>query len=248
MLSRVMTVIAWLPFLLLAGTAHAVGLKPYEAVYESKLGGLKIRAKRQLEISDTGILVSIDARRWMFGVHESSQIVWHDTRNLRPVRYIHKRKGLGHAHDKNLVFEPDSDRVTNLLKPEAPPLGISPRTHDKLSYQIQMRLDLMRNPDLDLVEYEVTNGIRNRTYRFRRLGDEVLSTPLGRLNTVKFQREDDDDESVVYVWMARDWDYLLVRVDQRKKPGGKLESLVLNRATIGGRKVTGLQPGLLGSL
>jgi len=220
--------------------AQAAGLRPYQAVYESKLRGFNVHIKRRLEIDDTGITVRIDARRFMYAIHERSQMSYVGESVLRSLSFMHDGKGFGNEHDKNLVFDWSNHTVRDLLAPEREPLAVADPCYDKLGYQTQIRLDLMRNPELQKVEYEVSNSIRNRVYTIVRMGAEVLETPLGKLDTIKFKRVGNEQDRELFMWFAPAWDYLLVRMDQTKKPGGKVQQLIIKSGRIEGQPITGL--------
>lgn len=228
---------------LMLSSAHgalATGLLPYDAVYENKRKGFNVLIKRRLQVQDGGVTVTADAKSLWVRVHESSTMIYRGESLLYTTRYLHERHGVSHDHDMDLNFNWDDGTVTDLLEPDGKPLAVDTPTYGKLGYQTQLRLDLMRDPDLQHIEYAVTNGFRNRIYCFDRRSDEVLKTPIGKLNTIKFERSGDDDERQVFFWVATDWDYLLVRLDQTKAPGEKTERIVLKRAKIDGKTVTGL--------
>jgi hypothetical protein len=72
------------------------------------------------------------------------------------------------------------------------------------------------------------------------IADEVLQTPLGRLNTVKLERvRAASDDRVTAIWLARDWDLLLVRIDQVSASGLSIK-LELEHAIVGEDEVTAL--------
>lgn len=219
----------------------AAGLQPYEAVYESDLKGFNVHVKRSLELTERGVTVSIDARRFMFGLHEESRMSYVSDTVLRSNSYVHNRKGFGSEHDKDLRFNWDDDTVIDLLRPKMEPLKVEDPCYDKLGYQTQIRLDLMQNPDFERKQYFVSNSIRNRVYTIERMGAEVLDTPIGKFNTIKLKRVGTTEDREVIVWAATDWDYLLIRMDQAKKPGGKMQTMVLKSATIDGKPVTPLE-------
>jgi len=228
---------------LVLGCSHdalASELQPYEAVYKTSANGFKVNVKRLLEVDGSMITISNSAKRFFFGMRESSVLQLQDDGQLAAITHKHKRRGVSHKHDKELVFDWQENTVQDLLKPERAPLTVENPTYDKLSYQTRMRLDLIRDPDLRYCEYSVTNGVVNRLYSFERLGEEILKTPLGDLRTIKFKREGGDDDRQVSVWVAPDWDYILVRIDQTKEQGGKTERLLLKSAKIAGTKVVGL--------
>ncbi|NOX70515.1 MAG: DUF3108 domain-containing protein [Gammaproteobacteria bacterium] len=236
----------WVNTLLLVSTlvcsqaVLASELQPYEAVYKTSASGFKVNVKRLLEVDGSRITISNSAKRFFFSMRESSVLKLHDDGHLSALTHEHKRRGTGRKHDKELVFDWRDNTVQDLLKPERSPLAVENPTYDKLSYQTRMRLDLIRNPDLHHREYRVTNGVRNRVYSFERLGEEILETPLGDLRTIKFKREGGDDDRKVSVWVAPDWDYILVRIDQTKEQGGKTERMLLKSARIAGKQVVGL--------
>lgn len=226
--------------LFFAQVVSATDLQPYEAVYLTKARGFKVHLKRRLQIQDSKITLTVDAKRFWFGMHESSELIDHGDGQLCTVKYVHDRSGSGNEHDKDLVFNWTNNTVHDLLHPERAPLSVEFPSYDKLGFQVQMRLDMLLRPDEPEYKYTVSNAIRNRQYTFTRIGEEVLKTPLGKLRTAKFQRTGDDDERVVFVWVALDWQFLLARIDETKKPGGKTVRLELEKATIAGKPVTGL--------
>ena len=78
-------------------------------------------------------------------------------------------------------------------------------------------------------------------HHYRIVGEEVLETNLGRLNTVRVEkvRRDSDSRSTV-IWLATDWDYLLVGLEQINGSGRTVE-LFLLRATVDGEVVSPLR-------
>lgn len=230
-------------FVMMLCCTHSIfasDLQPYEAVYESKLKGMNVHVKRRLQIQDSTFTLSVDAKKFFFAIHELSVLSYQADGQFSQVEYTQKRRGLSHEHDKTLVFNWTDNTVVDLLKPDRAPLSVENSTYDKLGYQTQMRLDMIRDPGVQQLAYTATNGVRNRVYTFDCLGEELLDTPLGKLRTIKFMRTGDDDNREVFIWVAPDWEYLLVRVDQTKEPGDKTERMVLKSAKIGGKKVVGL--------
>ena len=46
------------------------------------------------------------------------------------------------------------------------------------------------------------------------IANEVLETAIGPLNTVKLQRIREDEKRQTVMWLATDWDYLAVKLEQ----------------------------------
>ena len=72
-----------------------------------------------------------------------------------------------------------------------------------------------------------------------KIGEEVLDTPLGKLNTVKLERIRSATSSrSTIIWLAPDWQFLVARIEQ--VDGSLQMQLVLETADIGGAAVTAL--------
>ena len=111
---------------------------------------------------------------------------------------------------------------------------------DKSSYQLALQKDVATGEDS--LSYIVLDGDDLDTYDFRRLGDEVIETPLGTLNTVKVERVRDPGESQrkTTLWFAKDWGYLLVQLNQVERDG-KEYTIMLQDGQVDGKKVTGTE-------
>jgi hypothetical protein len=83
--------------------------------------------------------------------------------------------------------------------------------------------------------YTVTNGRKIKTYKFEIIGEEVLKTPLGEVKTVKVKRSRENDDLVTYAWFAKDFQYLLVRMQQEED--GSDYTIYINKASINGKVI-----------
>lgn len=67
------------------------------------------------------------------------------------------------------------------------------------------------------------------------IGFESLKTKVGTLRTVKVEQiESKRSKKKTYIWFARDYDYLLVRLKQKQKDGQTYQ-IDLTRADINGK-------------
>lgn len=112
-------------------------------------------------------------------------------------------------------------------------MDIAQRVQDKLSYQIQLQQDLL-NGKKDFA-YQIADGGRLKEYKFVTVGEELLDTPLGKVNTIKVKRSRENDERVTYAWLAKDWNYLLVRLQQEEK--GEVYTIYIHKATLNGKAI-----------
>jgi hypothetical protein len=222
-----------------AVAAALPGLKSYEAVYQSKIKGLSVKMHRKLVIAGDTMSLSMKASKLMFAINEESLMLVQDGK-LLPRRFIHKRKGLGERHNKDLIFDWEENVVRDQLKPERAPLPLVAGTQDKLSYHALFRSLLLSEPRKERYEFPVTDGKRDKLYAFDFIGEETIELPFGKVKTWKFKRDRGNSDRQTYIWFAIDWDYLLVRVDQIERKGEKPESMLLRSATLDGKKVTAL--------
>jgi len=111
---------------------------------------------------------------------------------------------------------------------------------DKLAYQLQIR-ELIKQAAETEFHFRVVDTDEIDVHHYRIVGEEVLETNLGRLNTIRVEkvRRDSDSRSTV-IWLATDWDYLLVGLEQINGSGRTVE-LILLRATVDGEVVSPLR-------
>ncbi len=89
--------------------------------------------------------------------------------------------------------------------------------------------------------YQVMDGDEIDTYDFRVLGEERVDTVVGSVDAIKVERVRDPTQSkrITILWFAKDWDYLLVRLQQVEKDGKEYQIIVksgtVNSKTVKGR-------------
>src|SRR5690606_1808911 len=135
--------------------------------------------------------------------------------HIQPILYSYERRGLGRNRDATLGFDLANNQVLNNVENRPWKMAIPDDVLDKLNYQLQVRADLLGGESV--LEYQIADGGRLKEYSFEVLGEEVIDTSAGRFNAVKVRRirEQDDDRSTTF-WMATDWDYMIVRLQQKE--------------------------------
>ena len=203
-------------------------LPPFHAYYSAKIGlSIGGEASRQLNQQDDGQwLFSQEASALFATVHESSRFE-SDSSLVIPKHYEYLRKVLGKKRHALLMFDWDTNQVTNNVQDRPWKLAIRPGTLDKLNYQLQLRLDLLNGKTK--LEYLVADGGLVKNYRFEAVGEEQIDTPLGKLKTIKVRRiRDSDDKRKTLLWFALDLDNLLVKLSQIDTKGKEF-SLVIKK-------------------
>lgn len=208
---------------------HSAGVqvKPYKAVYASEwdLGfSLSGEAVRQLQQIESGWQLSLNASAMVASLSESSKLRF-TPEGVEPQSYRYQRKVLGKKRRAELDFDWQNSLVSNPISDNPQQMKIPVGTLDKLSYQLQLRLDLINKRDK--LEYQVADGDRLKTYRFIHEGEETVETALGNFQAVKLRRDrGSDSKRETWIWFAPELNYQLVKLLQTETDG-KSYSLVI---------------------
>lgn len=210
----------------------------FSAEYEATIKGFSIQALREFKPLD-GLTheLHFEATSLLAGIEERSQFSWDNTQ-LMPLHYSYKRTVMGKKRTKELTFDKNSQYIASNDNEQAYTI---PRQHnalDNLSYQLQLQYDLLAAKTK--LHYKVADKNRLKDYQFNILGDEVINTTLGKLNTTKVSLKHNTDQRITYIWFAKDWHYLLTRFEQFEK-GKKAFVIQLTKAVVDDAPVTGLQ-------
>lgn len=195
-----------------------VRLQPFTARYSSEydLGwfSLDIDAERKLEASDDGTWqLTFEAEASAASIREKS-VFRLDGSRIHPLQYSYDAGGLITEDDQRLVFDYQDETVRDEKKQRSYSDKWQNDLQDKLTYMQQISIDLAAGNDE--LSYQVFEKHRVREYAFEILGEEQLNTKVGTLNTLKLRQKRNDNREIV-AWLAKDKDYLLVRLVDRKK-------------------------------
>ncbi|MBB5186859.1 hypothetical protein HNQ57_001122 [Zhongshania antarctica] len=215
--------------------AQTSKILPYEAEYKISSNSLTTTATRSLSKQGNNWQLSQRAKLMFIKVSEES-IIEDGAMGLRPLRYEYSNS-FSSKHDQKINFDWPRALASDkkYRKPWSAPLTAG--TFDQLSAQLQMRQALISGRfDTTMVQTVVNRG-KHKTYRVEKMGEEVIDSPVGKLNTVKLRRSREDSDSETIVWLAKDWNYLIVRLEQTDEDD--TYSLELLSATLNAKKVKG---------
>jgi len=187
-------------------------LPPYEATYTTKLRGIKIKGVRKFEeVSDTHYRISWRAKALWMRLHEWSEFEIVDGQ-VKPISYHYTRKGLGTDRPIHVSFDWDTLRASGSKGKANYEFDLVPGTLDKLSYQVQMQIDLIANPKSTAFDYRVATYSRLSTYSFKYAANENITTNLGPRETLVFKR--DKKNKQIKLWIAPRENYLPIKIEQ----------------------------------
>lgn len=221
--------------------SSAQSLQPFNASYTADWKQLPFTgtAERSLQQQADGSWdLEFKASMLVAGVSESSRFVVKEGQ-LQPLRYKYNRSGLGKPKKNRLDFNWDSHQANGSDKDGNFQVELKAGVLDKSSYQLALQTDVAQGKNT--LSYRVLDGDKLDIYDFRLLGEEIIESPLGRLNTVKVERVRDPGQNArkTTLWFAKDWGFLLVQLNQVERDG-KEYTIMLERGQVAGQQVKGL--------
>jgi hypothetical protein len=228
-------------FALLALPAvQAADLQPFSASYTADWKQLPMSgtAERSLtkNANDTWTL-SFKASMMIASLTEVSTLRV-DKGALLPQSYNFERGGLGKTKKIDMAFDWSSKVVSGTDRGDVINLPINPGVLDKSTYQLALQKDVAAGKKS--MSYQVVDGDSVDTYDFRVLGSEKVDTKAGKIDAIKVERVRDPTQNkrITVMWFAKDWDYLLVRLQQVETDGKEYNIMLLN-GTVNGNTVKG---------
>lgn len=97
-----------------------------------------------------------------------------------------------------------------------------PGTQDRISRMYQF-LFLSPNAKAKDIAFPMTNGRNLDKYQYVLAGEEQLTLPAGRFNTLHYSKQHKPDEDGTELWLAISKDHFPVRILIEESGGGKME-------------------------
>ena len=210
----------------------------YQANYSATFSGLNINAVQKLEEIEPGIYrESLAAKNFIGKIHEQSTFRVTANQQIYPTEYRYNRSVLGRDHSEVQSFDWQSSKVQYQKDGHSSDeLGLKDGYLDMITHRLQLRRDL--NAGKEVFSYAVISRGKLKQYEYKVVSEQILQTAIGPLNTVKVERVTDDEDKKISVWLASDWDYLVVKLEQSKGRDG--HHLELRDAEINNKKITPL--------
>lgn len=205
----------------------------YKAQWKGGWFPISVDAKRQLTyLEDGSAKLSFSADSAIAGLDEISHFRW-DGRTIQPLDYQYLRTGLFKEPDRNQLFNWDKKQILNGEKNTVFEGHWHDKVQDNLSYNLQASIDLIDGKTQ--FTYPVFDRKKVKDFKFQLVGFESLKTKVGTLRTVKVkQLEKNKKKNDTFIWFAKDYDYLLVRLKQEQKDGQTYQ-IDLSYADINGK-------------
>lgn len=144
-------------------------------------------------------------------VLESSTGLWSHSQII-PLHYFYNYHYFKQHRQLELLFNWRINKLVTYVNQLPWQMPIELGTQDKLSYDLQLRQDLIAGKNN--FKYSVADGGKIKTYQFKIIGTEIITTPLGTFNTIKISRLPMPEKENVTLWIAKQLDYQIVRVEK----------------------------------
>jgi len=137
---------------------------------------------------------------------------------IQPQHYLYQRSGGKKDKYLKLDFNWQSQQLHIDDKNYPWQLALEPYTLDKLVYQLALMMDLSK--DKNQYNYRIADGGKIKTYTIDFIDEETVTTPLGKIKTIKLKRlRDETSKRQTILWCAPALNFLPVKLEHTEKDG-----------------------------
>jgi hypothetical protein len=188
-------------------------LKTYSANYSANFNGMEIEANHRLEKLENGQYQETLKAKNIFGkINEQALFSISDTLDLIPQEYKYERSLVGVKRSEQQVFDWQKQELRYTKKDKMTIVPLQPGAMDIITHKLQLRRDLESGKEN--FSYPVISRGKLKQYDYKIISKNVLETAIGPLNTVLVQRIRKDRKRTTKIWLASDWGYLAVQLEQ----------------------------------
>ena len=218
----------------------------YIANYQASANGIRTTAKRSLTKLDDGTyelaneLQAVVLGQEIARLDQRSRFQFSDN-SVATENYSYTLSGIS-SDLRNITFDWNAGTALSVEDDELWTLKLETQVYDPLSHQFMMSQQLLNDRSLAYsksYEYKIVDGDEIETHLYEFVGEEILETPLGKLNTIKLERVRSTGSSrPTTIWLAPEWEFLVARIEQTD---GSLQIVLeLADAEISGKTVSAM--------
>ena len=182
--------------------AGALKIRPFEAVYETSALGMTLDLTRTLVREDDVYLLKSSGKNFLIKMDESAEFRINES-GIEGIRFDSKVRTLK-TNKRSVEFDTKKGVIKSLKRGKWTEHPLTPGILDQFSQQQQLRLTLMRSsePPSNL-QFRVVDGAKISDKSWRRLPNETLKTPLGEIDTVRYQAQHKNPKKrASEIWLA----------------------------------------------
>jgi hypothetical protein len=200
-----------------AHIAAADELRPFQAAYLWRWKGAALALSRlnfDRQHDDTWVYSSSTEPRgigFLYPMRPKLESTMRITpQGVQPLSF--HASGSGARHDADVTFNWDTGKATGTYEGSAIDIAITPGVQDDMSVQIAMISQLLSGETPEILREIDAHGIRD--YLFKRAGQETLTTPIGRVDTIIYATQRPGSKRITRYWCAPADGYIPLQVQQ----------------------------------
>lgn len=232
-------------FLLVVGSVitsvSAFELQPFETTYTAAISKVPFNGQAKYSLKQNGARWDFKTEASMLIASRSEQSIFTlDSHGIKPVGYEFRQTGIKPKHTL-ILFDWQKKFAKGHVKSKKKDVDIffdlKYKMLDQLSSQLALQMDVATGKKT--MSYPVIEDDELDTFDFKVVGNEVINTPVGKLDTVKIERvRGAQSKRKSYIWFAKDWNFTVVRLYHLEKDGQEY-IISLAKGKVNGKEIKG---------
>lgn len=191
-------------------------ISSYDLNYEAQFNGMKINAVHRFSQLENGLYEEILEAKGVLGkIKERALYAITNDYQIVASEHSYQRSLIGMKRTEKLRFDWSKSLATYTKGKKKRSIDIETGYMDSMSHKLQLRWDLAAQEEP--LTYTVISRGKLKLYTYEVVGKEVITTAIGPLNTTIIQRVEDQESKFTKVWLATDWDYVMVRFQKMER-------------------------------
>ncbi len=175
---------------------------------------LETEATETLLKTDGNWQMTLDAKASIGSATETTNLIFDQDNGWTPLDYSYTQSVLGRTKGRHFRFNWNKESLSRLHEPEQSELPMDPGTLDPLGFRLHLA-HLLQQGKAPPTQITMLSGNGLKTREMASAGEEVIETPMGSFNTLKFALLEDDPKRSFEFWLAPELDYQLVKLETR---------------------------------
>ena len=211
----------------------------YSAQYSANYNGLAIKAHHQLrQLEDGSYIEILNAKSILGKIKESAKFIIDDHQKILPYQYNYKRSLVGISRVESQVFDWPKKQLRYAKNDKIQVVNLEPGALDIVTHKLQLRHDLQEGKTI--LSYPVMARDKRKQYDYEVVASEILNTEIGPLNTTKIRRISNSNTRETVIWLATDWNFLVVQLSHTEK--GDSHQLKIIQGRVNEHDILPLEP------
>lgn len=208
---------------------NPLALEEHNLKYTSSYNGINLETTRSLK-NNLGIYTQeANAKNILGDVKETSVFKIDKNGSISEIEYKLTKSVLGIKKEEILTYDQSLGVAKYRSKKKKQQIFKRDAHLNNLTSQIKLQSDLINKAEL--LSYAVIRRGKIKLLNYNIMGEEFLKTELGVISTLKLKRTRQKSNRETFLWFAPQWNYLLVKLEQKEK-GGENFTMLLREGSL----------------